>query len=375
MLGYLFNEEIGLVVQVPADGVEAFTAACPVAVDDVGSATLSDQIVIRQGEAVLIDESRAALQRTWARTSHAIQRLRDDETCADQEYAAIAESREDNPGLSAQLTFDTGADVCAPYVGKSRPTIAILREQGVNGQLEMAAAFDAAGFDCVDVHMSDLVAGRTSLMDFGAMVACGGFSYGDVLGGGGGWAKSALFNEGVRAQFADFLAADRLVLGVCNGCQMLSQLQELIPGAAAWPSFVRNRSEQFEGRVVLTRINPTNSPWLADMAGSVMPVAVAHGEGRAEFVDAGDLERLRETGQLAMQYVDARYDVTERYPDNPNGAPQGVAAVTAAEGRVLIMMPHPERVYRSCQNVWQDESWGEYGPWMRLFRNARVALG
>jgi phosphoribosylformylglycinamidine synthase len=255
-------------------------------------------------------------------------------------------------------------------LSQAQPTIAILREQGVNGQIEMAAAFSAAGFDCVDVHMSDLVSGDRQLADFQAFVACGGFSYGDVLGAGGGWAKSVLLDARLREQFAAFFAADTLSLGICNGCQMLSQLRSLIPQAEHWPSFVRNRSEQFEGRTVMVRVEANSSPWLADMAGSVIPVAVAHGEGRPEFRD-GDLAMVEQRQQAALRYVDAQYQVASRYPDNPNGAPDGLAGLTAADGRVLALMPHPERVFRGIQNVWRDPSWGEDGPWLRLFRNAR----
>jgi phosphoribosylformylglycinamidine synthase len=236
----------------------------------------------------------------------------------------------------------------------------------------MAAAFDAAGFDCVDVHMSDLVTGQRSLAEFQALVACGGFSYGDVLGAGGGWAKSILQDARLRDQFAAFFAADTLSLGICNGCQMLSQLHSLIPEADHWPAFVRNRSEQFEGRTVLVQIQDNASPWLAGMAGSVMPVAVAHGEGRPEFRSSHGPALT--APQVALRYVDANHAITERYPDNPNGAPEGLAGLTAAQGRVLAMMPHPERVYRSIQNVWRDPQWQEDGPWLRLFRNARSSL-
>jgi len=336
----------------------------------------TDEVVrVRQGEVEVLQRDRVQLQSLWSRTSHAMQRRRDSEACADEEFAAIAEDRSENPGLHAALTFAPDDNVAAPFLNSARPRIAVLREQGVNGQMEMAAAFDRAGFACVDVHMSDLVHGRQSLLEFQAMVACGGFSYGDVLGGGGGWAKSVLFNDSVRAQFADFFGADKLVLGVCNGCQMLSQMHDLIPGAETWPRFVRNRSEQFEGRTVMVRINDTESPWLAGMQGSVMPVAVAHGEGRAEFLERSDVQTLHSAARIAMQYVDAKHRVAERYPDNPNGAPLGLAGVVANRGQVLVMMPHPERVYRSAQNVWRDSAWGEDGPWLRLFRNARVALG
>ncbi len=374
-LSYLCNEEVGIVVQVPAEAVTDFVDACPVAVADLGEAQEDETIVISRGADVLLEGTRAGWQETWSRTSHALQRMRDDERCADEEFSTIAATRVADPGLSARLTYESSEDVTAPFVGGTPPRIAVLREQGVNGQIEMAAAFSAAGFECIDVHMSDLISGATALSEYQALVACGGFSYGDVLGGGGGWAKSALFNDGVREQFAEFFAADNLVLGICNGCQMLSQMHDLIPGAEHWPRFVRNRSEQFEGRVVMTQIADVASPWLDGMQGSVLPVAVAHGEGRAEFRSAGDLAALTGAGQLALQYVDSSHAVTETYPANPNGAINGLAGVTAAQGRVLIMMPHPERVYRSCQNVWRDSAWGEDGPWLRLFRNARAALG
>ena len=374
-LAALFNEEVGFVVQVDGDDVDAFIGRAPCQADVIGRAVESEQIVIRQGSDVLLQGQRAELQQSWALTSYTLQRMRDDEQCADEEFAAIIEDRRANPGLSARLTFDPAEDVSAPYVSTARPRIAVLREQGVNGQLEMAAAFDAAGFECIDVHMSDLIERDVQLRDFQALVACGGFSYGDVLGGGGGWAKSALFNDAVREQFAQFFAAQRLTLGVCNGCQMLSQMSELIPGAEHWPRFVRNRSEQFEGRTVMTRIGNAATPWLAGMQQSVMPVAVAHGEGRAEFAGTNDLAELQNNGQVALQYVDASHQITETYPDNPNGAIAGLAGVTANQGSVLIMMPHPERVYRTCQNVWQSSAWGDDGPWLRMFRNARVALG
>jgi len=305
-----------------------------------------------------------------------MQRMRDSEVCADEEFAEILRTRHDDSGLSSKLTFDPAArSMGGAYINTgTKPTMAVLREQGVNGQLEMAAAFDAAGFRCVDVHMSDLIGGQRTLAEFDSLVACGGFSYGDVLGGGGGWAKTALFNDQVRQQFADYFRSDALVLGVCNGCQMLAQMAELIPGAEHWPRFVRNRSEQFEGRVVMVKVAANTSPWLDSMQGSVMPVAIAHGEGRAEFSAAQDLNRLREQGQVAFNYVDAQHQITERYPCNPNGASQGLAGLTAADGRVLLMMPHPERVFRSCQNVVADPKWGDFGPWMRLFDNARKTL-
>ncbi|MEM9622303.1 MAG: phosphoribosylformylglycinamidine synthase [Pseudomonadota bacterium] len=372
---WLFNEELGVVVQVADADLDAFVAESPCHAQVIAQPDLlSEKVQIQQGDQLLFSDSRAGLQQAWARTSYTMQRQRDSEACADEEFATIALTREQDAGLSAQLTFAANEDICAPYLNRGvRPQIAILREQGINGQMEMAAAFMRAGFDCVDVHMSDLVSGRLHLRDFQALVACGGFSYGDVLGGGGGWAKSILFNPLVRDQFAALLEKG-LVLGVCNGCQMLAQLADLIPGADHWPVFVRNRSEQFEGRTVMVRINATRSPWLTDMQGSVLPVAVAHGEGRAEFRRGRQVTSLADAGQLALQYVDSQHAVTQVYPANPNGAVEGLAGITAADGRVLAMMPHPERVYRACQNVWQDRTWHEDGPWLRMFRNARRAL-
>jgi phosphoribosylformylglycinamidine synthase len=254
--------------------------------------------------------------------------------------------------------------------------VAVLREQGVNGQIEMAAAFDRAGFEAVDVHMSDLLSGRISLESFQSLVACGGFSYGDVLGAGEGWAKSILFNDRVRDQFASFFnREDTLALGVCNGCQMLSNLHELIPGSEGWPRFVRNQSEQFEARLVMVEVAPSPSAFLDGMAGSRMPIAVAHGEGRVEFAAGNSAEALVEDKLAALRYVDNRGEVTSRYPYNPNGSEGGITGVTNRDGRVTIMMPHPERVFRAVQHSWRPDDWQEDGPWIRMFRNARRWLG
>ncbi|MEM7100395.1 MAG: phosphoribosylformylglycinamidine synthase [Pseudomonadota bacterium] len=373
-LAFLFNEEVGVLVQVPDIDLVDFLADCPVPCIQVASPNDSERISIKQGEQLLSENSRGALQQVWADTSYAISRLRDTEECADQEFDAVLQTRLENPGLSAKLSFDPSQDIALPYIGGGkRPKIAVLREQGVNGQMEMAAAFERVGFEAIDVHMSDLIAQRTSLDLFDVMVACGGFSYGDVLGGGGGWAKSILFNDSLRETFETFFQT-KLVLGVCNGCQMLSQLSELIPGASNWPRFVKNKSEQFEGRTVLVQVAQNDSPWLTEMQSSVLPVAVAHGEGRAEFRQGAPIKDLIDQQQVALQYVDHNYQVTEIYPANPNGAQAGLAGITAAEGRILAMMPHPERVFRSCQNVWSDPQWGENGPWLRMFANARLAL-
>ncbi|MFT7562087.1 MAG: phosphoribosylformylglycinamidine synthase, partial [Flavobacteriales bacterium] len=293
---------------------------------------------------------------------------RDNVECAKQEFDALLDA--ENPGINAELTFDINDDITAGLEG--RPCVAILREQGVNGQIEMAAAFDRAGFDTVDVHMSDVLSGAVTFENFRGLVACGGFSYGDVLGAGEGWAKSILFNEQARSQFKTFFEReDTFALGVCNGCQMLSNLHELIPGAEHWPHFVRNMSEQFEARVAMVEVQESDSVFLSGMAGSRMPIAVAHGEGRAEFASEDDINEL--VGQIALRYVDNYGQVTQQYPANPNGSPQGITGLTANEGRVTIMMPHPERVFRAVQNSYiPSEDWSEDGAWMRMFRNARV---
>ena len=375
LLPWLFNEEIGIVVQVDRHDSRQFCERAPVPATVVGVPRLDEQVTIQQGGRAVYTSQRAELQAAWAKVSHLMQRRRDNAACADEEYQTIQALRSQDIGLHAALTFDPDVDVCAPFINVGvQPKIAVLREQGVNGQIEMAAAFKAANFDCVDVHMSDLVNADQQLDQFQALVACGGFSYGDVLGGGGGWAKSILFNPRLADQFAAFFEAERLVLGICNGCQMLAQLKSLIPGAAHWPVFVRNRSEQFEARMVLTQIGNAATPWLDGMNGSVMPVAVAHGEGRPEFDAPDDVVKINRSQQVALRYVDSQHHVTEAYPANPNGAHEGLAGLTAAAGRVLIMMPHPERVYRTVQNVVQPGDWGEDGPWLRLFRNARVAL-
>jgi phosphoribosylformylglycinamidine synthase len=312
----------------------------------------------------------------WSETTHAIAALRDDPTCADEEQAARVDP--EDPGLSARLSFDLDADITAPLRARAgaRPRIAILREQGTNGQIEMAAAFDRAGFEAVDVHMTDVLSGARDLADFRGLAACGGFSYGDVLGAGEGWAKSILFNARARDAFASFFArTDTFALGVCNGCQMFSALKEIIPGADTWPRFVRNRSDGFEARVSLVTVTDSPSVVFAGMVGSLLPIAVAHGEGRAEWPSEAARSALESKGLVAARFVDHRGRVTERYPENPNGSPQGVTALTTPDGRVTIFMPHPERVFRAVQNSWRPPTWKDDGPWMRLFRNARVWVG
>jgi phosphoribosylformylglycinamidine synthase len=304
-----------------------------------------------------------------------MQALRDHPDCAREEHAGRLD--DEDPGLWAQLGFDPGEDIAAPFIARGvRPRIAILREQGVNSQVEMAAAFHRAGFEAVDVHMSDLLDGRRTLEGFRGLVACGGFSYGDVLGAGEGWAKSILFNPRARDQFETwFTRPDTFTLGVCNGCQMMSALKEIIPGAGLWPRFVRNRSEQFEARFGLVRIDESGSALTAGMAGSVLPIVVSHGEGRAEFRDQQHEQACVEAELVWLRYLDNRGAVATSYPANPNGSPGGIAGLTSADGRVTIAMPHPERVFRSVQHSWRPDAWGEDSPWMRLFRNARAWIG
>jgi phosphoribosylformylglycinamidine synthase len=320
---------------------------------------------------VVFRASRVALQRIWSETTWQIQSLRDNPLCAQEEYDRILDV--DDPGLSPVLTFDPADDVAAPFLSRgARPPVAILRDEGVNGQIEMAAAFDRAGFTACDVHMSDLMAGRLSLARFRGFAACGGFSYGDVLGGGEGWAKSILFNDRARDEFSAFFArSDTFALGVCNGCQMMAALKELIPGAAAWPRFVKNASEQYEARLVTVEVLPSPSLFFSGMAGSRIPAVTAHGEGRAAFEREAD----RSAVVVAARFVDNRGRVAATYPLNPNGSPDGLTAVTTADGRFTALMPHPERVFRTVQMSWHPEGWGEDSPWMRIFRNARRLLG
>ncbi|MDG9921965.1 MULTISPECIES: phosphoribosylformylglycinamidine synthase [unclassified Pseudomonas] len=373
----LFNEELGAVIQVRQDATPEVLAQFSAAgLDDcvavIGQPVNGSDVAISfNGEPVFGGERRM-LQRQWAETSFQIQRLRDNAQGAEQEFDLILD--EDNPGLSVKLSFDVNQDIAAPYIKKGvRPQVAVLREQGVNGQVEMAAAFDRAGFAAVDVHMSDILSGRVSLEQFKGLVACGGFSYGDVLGAGEGWAKSALFNSRARDGFAAFFARkDSFALGVCNGCQMMSNLHELIPGTEFWPHFVRNRSEQFEARVAMVQVQESASIFLQGMAGSRLPIAIAHGEGHAEFESEEALLESDLSGTVALRFIDNHGKVTENYPANPNGSPRGITGLCSRDGRVTIMMPHPERVFRAVQNSWRPDEWQEDGGWMRMFRNARV---
>ncbi len=371
----LFNEELGAVIQIRHSDLEMVNQKLREFglfrhAHVLGTIVDDDRITIHNQGEILVSDSRTELQRIWSETSWQMQRLRDNSDCADQEYDQLLDS--DDPGMDVIVPFDLNEDIAAPYTGSGiRPSMAILREQGVNGQVEMAAAFDRAGFECSDIHMSDLLEGRVDLNDFRGIVACGGFSYGDVLGAGEGWAKSILFNSRVRDSFSRFFEReDTFGLGVCNGCQMMSVLHELIPGAEHWPRFVRNRSEQFEGRFSLVEVVDSPSIFLQGMAGARIPVAVAHGEGRVEF--SGD---HNSQAHLALRYIDHQGSPTESYPLNPNGSAHGETGYTTDDGRFTIMMPHPERVFRTAQYSWHPDEWGEDGPWMRMFRNARVWAG
>ena len=376
-LAVLFNEELGAVIQVADSELNTVREVLKDhnllhLTKELGAVNGDDRFEISRGARKLLSEKRSELRGIWAELTHQMQRLRDNPECADQEFEAKKEPN--NKGLSAFLTYDVNEDITAPFINKgAKPKIAILREQGVNSHYEMAAAFDRAGFDAIDVHMSDLMAGRHNVNNFNALVACGGFSYGDVLGAGGGWAKSILFNPELREQFSQFFAnPNTLALGVCNGCQMLSNLAEIIPGTENWPRFVRNKSERFEARVAMVKINDTNSLWFNGMAGSHMPIAVSHGEGQVEFKSPEQFAGLKAQNLVVGQYIDSQLNPTEIYPANPNGSVAGVTIITNVDGRVAAMMPHPERVFRAVSNSWYPEDWTEDGAWMRVFRSARV---
>jgi phosphoribosylformylglycinamidine synthase len=377
MLGILFNEELGAVLQVRRADTKSvmetfFQAGLRDELYFIGRLNRKDRIRILREDRRIFDEQRADLLAAWSETSNRMQALRDNPECARQEFEGLVGDK--NPGLHVKLGFDPNEDVAAPWVNsrKAKPRVAILREQGVNGEVEMAAAFHKAGFNAVDVHMSDILSGRVKLKDFKGLAACGGFSYGDVLGAGGGWAASILHNKRARDQFeAFFTRDDSFALGVCNGCQMMSHLAPIIPGAEDWPSFERNLSEQFEARFVMVEVPETPSILFDGMAGSRMPVVVSHGEGRAVFASKAQRKRA----EVCLRYVDNRGRKTEAYPLNPNGSPKGITGLTTADGRFTIMMPHPERVFRAIQNSWRPDEWKDDGPWLRLFRNARKWVG
>jgi phosphoribosylformylglycinamidine synthase len=372
----LFAEEIGIVIQVRDEYLGRISELARKAdlsdcLHSIGKINKGDEIKITSGGGIIFNKSRISLQRIWSETSYHMQSIRDNSECAKEEFDQILD-RED-PGLNLVLGFDVDEDVAASYLNFGvKPKVAVLREQGVNGQTEMAAAFNLAGFSAIDVHMTDIINGDADLAQFNVIVACGGFSYGDVLGAGGGWAKSILFNEAVKKQFELFFNnSNTLTLGVCNGCQMISQLKELIPGSANWPNFVRNRSEQFESRFSLVKVESSPSAFFTSMTGSQFPLAVAHGEGRAHFSTKEQQQLIADAGLISIKYVDNRGGVASTYPANPNGSPDGIAGLSSKDGRVTIMMPHPERVFRACQNSWYPEGLDESAPSMRLFRNAR----
>jgi phosphoribosylformylglycinamidine synthase len=372
----LFNEELGAVIQVQHEYTDEVLAELKkVGLGHyshvIGQLNNDDNIVIQFNDQDVLNEKRRNLQRIWSDASYQIQALRDNADCAKQEFDNLLDHND--PGLHASLSFDAQKNISAPYLNLGHhPRMAILREQGVNGHVEMAAAFEKAGFASVDVHMSDIIEGRHNLNDFQGLVACGGFSYGDVLGAGGGWAKTILHNNAMRDEFETFFnRSDSFALGVCNGCQMMSHLKDLIPGASHWPQFERNLSEQFEARYSLVEVQESASILFDGMAGSRMPIAVAHGEGQVKFASDAALQQVQSDNLVSMKYVDYLGQATERYPHNPNGSADGITGLTSEDGRFNIMMPHPERLFRTVQHSWHPDEWGEDGPWLRLFRNAR----
>jgi len=376
----LFSEELGGLLQIAdADAMEALAVieefGLAKALQRVAYVTYDNRIRISANGNQVFAADRSELHRVWSENSYLMQAERDNPVTAKEAYDTLLDV--EDPGLSPKITFDPQEDIAAPFINEgARPKVAILREQGVNSFQEMAAAFERAGFEPVDYHMSEILAGTHSLDDVKGMVACGGFSYGDVLGAGGGWAKSILFNEQARTQFEMFFnRADSFTLGVCNGCQMLAQLAEIIPGSEHWPKFVTNLSEQFEARLSLVEVQETPSIFLDGMQGSQLMIATSHGEGRAEFAAEGDIASLTDSSRVALRYVDNRGAVAGSYPSNPNGSPEGIAGICSTDGRVTAFMPHPERVFRTVQHSWHPEHWGQDGPWLRMFRNARVFIG
>lgn len=374
----LFAEELGAVLAVP---VERATEAVAVLRENglgelthvLGATTGSARVRVHGSTESLLDEPLGDLASAWDEVSWRISALRDNPECADEEHANVGAVGGVAGRLLVAPSFDPGEDVAAPYLNLgARPRVAILREQGVNSHVETAFAFDRAGFAAYDVHMSDLLAGRADLADFTGLVACGGFSYGDTLGAGEGWARSVLFHPELTASFHNFFRrADTFGLGICNGCQMFAALADLIPGAQAWPRFTRNRSEQYEARLSLVEVLDSPSAFFTGMAGSLLPIAVAHGEGFADFSARGNSE----TVWRAARFVDATGSAAVTYPANPNGSPEGLTAVTTPDGRFTAMMPHPERVQRNVQLSWTDGPIARESPWLRMFRNARVWVG
>jgi phosphoribosylformylglycinamidine synthase len=377
-VGALFNEELGVVLQVKSAQLEAVQAVMArhglgKLTHAIGAPTREMRVRI-EAATDRIDETWQDLRHAWSETSFRMRELRDEPGCAREEFDTACDTG--SPGLNVALTFDPNEDVAAPYIGKARPKVAVLREQGVNSQVEMAAVLERVGFESHDVHMSDVLSGRISLDGFKGLVACGGFSYGDVLGAGEGWAKSILYHARTRDEFQRFFdRRDTFSLGVCNGCQMFAALKEIVPGAASWPRFVRNRGEQFEGRFSLVELARSPSIFFESMDGSMLPIAVAHGEGRAEFASDAEARAFSEAGLVSARYIEGNRKVATHYPANPNGSPFGIAAVSNADGRVTITMPHPERSFRYAQNSWRPDGAGEYSGWYRMFGNARKWVG
>lgn len=378
LLGQLFAEELGAVIQVKSDKVaELLELAEKTGVSEllslIGQSTDVDSLLIQTATQNLRFE-RSELEQEWSKVGYHIAKNRDNPECVQQAFDLIGDNS--HQGLIAQANYDLNQAIEAPYINSrsTQPKVAILREQGVNGQLEMAAGFKRAGLEAVDVHMSDLLKGRVNLRDFDGLVACGGFSYGDVLGAGAGWAKSVLFHDELRMQFVRFFTRpETFSLGVCNGCQMMSQLKDLIPGAENFPRFIANKSARFEARTVNVKIERTKSVLLKGMQESILPIAVAHGEGFATLSDT-DIAGMSAHGQIVMRYVDSHGTATEHYPLNPNGSPQGVTGICSTDGRVTLMMPHPERNLMAYNHSWKPEAWDNDGAWMRMFRNARAFL-
>ena len=375
-LRVLFAEELGAVLQVRTTDRKAVLEVLrdyqlDRASHAIGTVNADEAIVFTLSEKVIYAQPRMKLHRLWSETSWRIARLRDNPTCADSEYDRILDTQD--PGITPKLPYDPQHDIAAPYIASGiRPKVAILREQGVNSQVETAYVMHKSGFTAVDVHMSDLIAGHAKLDDFKGVIAVGGFSYGDVLGAGEGWAKTVLFNAKLAEQFAQFFArSDSFGLGICNGCQMMSNLAPIIPGAQHWPKFTRNKSEQFEARFVMVEVLDSPSIFFKEMDGLQTPIVISHGEGFANFSQQGDIDKVR----VAMRYVDNTGKPTETYPLNPNGSPGGITSVTTTDGRFTVLMPHAERVFRSVQQSWHPGSWGEDSPWMKMFRNARKWVG
>ena len=370
IIEFLLNEELGAVIQVPSKDIvfiqEYLTKELGLSITIIGTPTIDHKISILNNASLIYSSTRAKLQQTWAETSFRIQSIRDNPKSAAEEFSLILD--DSNPGINPKINFEIPSKI---NISTLVPKIAILREQGINGHSEMAAAFNYAGFETHDVHMSDILSGQKSLKDFNGLAACGGFSFGDVLGAGEGWAKSILFNNKLRDEFQEFFERkDTIALGVCNGCQMMSNIKEIIPGANLWPKFIKNESEQFEARFIMVEIAKSNSLFFDEMIGSILPIVVSHGEGQVKFANEEHLNLNLSANLISLKYVDNYHKGTLTYPMNPNGSSYGITGLTSLDGRVSIMMPHPERVFRTDQNSWHPNKWETFGPWYRMFANA-----